>query len=670
MKKIISFFALALVSACVFAQDPWVLSTNTKDHYSGVSLANGFISLVTSEDCFDIERVILNGVYDTGNGFDAVSTGVEGPKATRLFLRINGSDLDQSQITGWSQSLNLKEASATTEFSCQGDRFKYTQYALRNLPYCLMTEVVITPAKDMDLEVANFVEDGENAREVKRHYQVTNDVGQYIPMNDYSSKTRNGRYEVASATTFLIDDPALLRSVFQGTRDEQPSMNFRIRLKAGTTFRFGVIGAVCDSRDFGTPRNEAMRIVQSAISRGLDNLVSAHVEMWNRLWQSDIIIEGDPQSQQDVRSALYHLYSFVGEDNGESPSPMGLSSNGYNRHVFWDSEIWMYPPLLTLNQKMAKSMVDYRLDRLPQAEKRAGMFGFRGAMFPWESDDSGEEACPVWALTGSMEHHITADVGIAAWNYYCVTQDKKWLSEDGWRLISKVAEYLKSRVARNVDGSYSINNVSGANEYAGNVNDNAFTNGSAKVALLNACSAAKTLKLKADPAWKEIAEGLSFNYFPDGVMKENSGYDGEVIKQADVNLLAYPLGLMTDKEEIRKNLIYYESKIDPKGPAMGKCILSAIYSSLGDKENAFRLFKQSYEPHKCPPFGVLSESAGGSNPYFATGAGGMLQAVIAGFGGLRITSKGIRQENPCLPKEWTSLTITGVGPQKKTFSVK
>jgi trehalose/maltose hydrolase-like predicted phosphorylase len=38
-------------------------------------------------------------------------------------------------------------------------------------------------------------------------------------------------------------------------------------------------------------------------------------------------------------------------------------------------------------------------------------------------------------LSGPFEHHITADVGMAAWNYYCVTQDKVWLKEKGWPLL-------------------------------------------------------------------------------------------------------------------------------------------------------------------------------------------------------------------------------------------
>ena len=39
------------------------------------------------------------------------------------------------------------------------------------------------------------------------------------------------------------------------------------------------------------------------------------------LWKSDIEIEGDAQSQQDIRSMIYHLYSFVRQGSALSISP-------------------------------------------------------------------------------------------------------------------------------------------------------------------------------------------------------------------------------------------------------------------------------------------------------------------------------------------------------------
>ena len=80
-------------------------------------------------------------------------------------------------------------------------------------------------------------------------------------------------------------------------------------------------------------------------------------------------------------------------------------------------------------------------------------------MFPWESDDAGEESCPTFALTGPFDHHLSADIAIAAWDYYCMSRDMRWLREEGYTLMEKVAEFLSSRVEQNEDGSISICNV-------------------------------------------------------------------------------------------------------------------------------------------------------------------------------------------------------------------
>ncbi|PCK07698.1 MAG: hypothetical protein COA42_13065 [Alteromonadaceae bacterium] len=141
-----------------------------------------------------------------------------------------------------------------------------------------------------------------------------------------------------------------------------------------------------------------------------------------------------------------------------------------------------------------------------------------------------------------------------------------------------------------------------------------------------------------------------------------------MIKQADANLLAYPLKIVTKKEDILKDLKYYEPLLAHDGPAMGGAILAALYARVGQQEAAYRAFKKSYEPNEVPPFNVLAETAGGHNPYFATGAGGMLQAVMFGLGGLDITQDGVIQLDGKLPKKWKGMKMTGIGAQEKTFT--
>ncbi|HEX8356421.1 MAG TPA: hypothetical protein VF610_03375 [Segetibacter sp.] len=103
---------------------------------------------------------------------------------------------------------------------------------------------------------------------------------------------------------------------------------------------------------------------------------------------------------------------------------------------------------------------------------------------------------------------------------------------------------------------------------------------------------------------------------------------------------------------------------------MTHAIFSILYSRLGIPDKAYKAFKAGYTPNMRPPFGVIAETASGNNPYFLTGAGGMVQAMLNGFGGLEITPAGITQLPTKLPAQWKSLQLKGIGPDKKTYTVK
>ena len=131
-----------------------------------------------------------------------------------------------------------------------------------------------------------------------------------------------------------------------------------------------------------------------------------------------------------------------------------------------------------------------------------------------------------------------------------------------------------------------------------------------------------------------------------------------MIKQADANLLGYPLGIVTGREAQLRDLEYYERRIDPRnGPAMSYSVFAIQYARLGMAEKACEMFRRSYLPNLRPPFGVFAETATSGNPYFMTGAGGMLQAVLFGFGGLEITADGLVQRPSVLPPQWQNLRI-------------
>ena len=632
--------------------------------YAPAPMANGCIGILPQKEPFAVEHVMLNHVFDAASPH-VVSRVMRGINPFCLSMKIDNKKVDTSNISDWQQTIDMRRAVHQTSFhTLEKADVSYELCALRNLPYAGLIRVTVQACKDMLLEVHSGMGIPDDYSQSSIRYREMEADGNRMYMLESDATSRFGYRRVASTSSFLFNGEQIKPMYDEATRE----LFFSIQLKKGETFCFSLVGSVCSSRDFFDPYNEAERQVIYAVHEGEEALMQAHYRLWDELWQGDIRIEGDEDAQRIVRFALFNLYSSCRGGSRLSIPPMGLSLQGYNGHIFWDTELWMYPPMLLLNQDIARSMLDYRFDRLPAARKKALAYGYRGAMFPWESDDSGEEATPTHALTGPFEHHITADIGIACWNYYCVTRDVRWLQREGYPLLKEIADFWTSRVTRNQDGSYSIHNVTGADEYANGVTDNAFTNGAASLALKYACQAAEICGEKVPEIWREIGENIRVLQFENGVTREHSTYKGEMIKQADANLLAYPLGVITDEYRQRQDLEYYAERIDQKdGPAMSYSAYCVQYARMGEADKAYEMFRRCYEPNLRKPFGVISETPTSNNPYFMTGAGGLLQAVLNGFCGLQITDEGIVQLPSALPSHWKRVTVTGVGSDKKTY---
>lgn len=675
MKQLIATIIVSLSVTVLLAQDPWKVKADLVDprSYYGITVANGMIGVVSSPEPFKVKDVVLSGAYDL-YGRGRVSNFLRSFNLLNMQIDINGRRVSASNVSNFTQELNMKEASftATCTVGSQAS-ISYTYYALRQLPFTVLMDVTITAKEPITLSAASVMEAPDALRDVQNYYNEIDRPHAVIQLLTSTAKSPTGKLQLCASNSFLFPEPhgQEPRVIHEMWDNNMHLMKFSKKLTAGQSYRFSIAGTSITSAHHDDPLNEAERMSLFARLEGRERLVQKHQKAWDDLWKSDVVIEGDNQAQQDVRSMLYHLYSFVREGNDLSVSPMGLSGLGYNGHVFWDTELWMYPALLVMQPALAKSLVEYRFQRLPAARRNAFSHGYRGAMFPWESAGTGVEETPVWALSGPFEHHITACVGLAAWNYYCVTQDKDWLREKGWPLLKETADFWASRVERNGPGKYDINNVVAADEWAENVDNNAFTNAAAKAVLQHATRAAGILGLPADPDWMLVASNIPILTMENGVTKEHAAYAGEGIKQADVNLLAYPLREVTAPEQIKRDLQYYETRVPQEGtPAMTHAIFSLLYARLGDAENAYRLFKESYQPNLLPPFRVIAETKGGTNPYFATGAGGVLQSVLMGFGGLDLSETGIRQLKPILPPTWRSMKISGVGMEKKTFTIK
>lgn len=676
MKKISFFVSIVLLlTSHVYAQDPWHVEADSiqQNNYYGATVANGMLGLVSSPQPLKVSNVILAGSYDL-YGRGRVSNFLTGFNMLNLQLSINGIGINSNNIKQFKQVLDMKNGMHTSSFTFKDEaKVEYSYLALRQLPFSAMLDIAITPLKDIAITATSLLDTPDAFRDSRNYYNQINRKHVSIALLTSSASSPTGKLNICASSTFIFpekrgEEPQIVHATPNANNH---SMKFTKELKAGVKYHFSLVGSTITSAYHPDPLNEVERLTIFARLEGNDRLLSKHQQAWKKLWESDITIEGDPVAQQDIHNMMYHLYSFVREGSALSISPMGLSGLGYNGHIFWDADTWMFPALLLLHPEMARSFVDYRFDRLEAAKRNAFEHGFQGAMYPWESSDSGFEETPVWALSGTFEHHISGCVALAAWNYYQVTKDKEWLREKGFPIIRATADFWIDRVEKNEQGKYEIRNVVASDEWAENVDNDAFTNGVAQVNLIVAATAAEILREKADKRWTEIAPKLVIHKFDNMVTKEHKTYGGEGIKQADANLLAYPLGIIHDPAQIKRDLEYYEVRVPEKGtPAMTQAIFSLLYARLGDKEKASHFFKDAYLPNLNPPFRVISEMKGGDNPYFITGAGGVLQAVMMGFGGLEITPAGIVQKKSTLPSQWKSLTIKGVGMEKKTFIVK
>lgn len=386
-----------------------------------------------------------------------------------------------------------------------------------------------------------------------------------------------------------------------------------------------------------------------------------HSAAWDALWRTDIEVDGDPEVQQFARAALFYLWSTVREGDEWSIAPMGLSGNFYNGHIFWDAELWMYPSLLVTQPALGKSCTSYRERTLGPARERAAKSGCSGAQFPWEGGYTGEEMTPPWAETRDFQLHITADVAIGQWWYYLVTGDRGWLEQHGFPVIRECAEYWISRVEHNREADrYEVSDVVCADEYAEHVNNDAFTNASVQKALQIAVRATEILGLPAAPEWSEVADKMYVPYDTVNARHlEFDGFDGVVTKQADVELLAFPLEYSTDRRQIERDLDYYGTVIDPHGPAMSFSVYSIVSAQLGRSQDAYEFLRKSFIPNTKQPFWSFSETPTNNEFFFCTGVGGALQTFLFGFSGLRLREDHLVL-GPSLPSHWRALRLRGL----------
>ena len=447
------------------------------------------------------------------------------------------------------------------------------------------------------------------------------------------------------------------------------ALNLKIKLQKDRTYTFTKF--VAASREgWGGDAQADVALAKAARRDGFDALLDQHRAAWEKLWRSDITIDGDAQAQTVVHSDLYYLLATSTADTRWPMGACGLTP-GYTGHAFWDSDTWIFPALLLLHPERAKSLAVFRAHTLPAAQARAKERGLKGAMYPWEADpENGSEQIPYFAhVLSEREIHVNADVAIAQWQYWLATHDREWLKRDGWPVIRNVADFWASRASWNAQQRrYEIVHVTSVAESYNDVPNDTFTNVSAQKVLTIAAAAAALVGERADPHWAEVASKLyiPFSQAEQRHLDFDASVPREPLEGSTLGLLSYPSLDLQMSDKIRRNDFDYimisvrQGHHEPHGMSLAPASIAA--AAAGDTASAVAWLQRNFTSGLIkPPFNVRTETTTNNTGYFVTASGGFLQNLLYGFSGLRVAEKGfVEAYAPILPAEWKSMTLKDV----------
>jgi kojibiose phosphorylase len=503
----------------------------------------------------------------------------------------------------------------------------------------------------------------------------------------------------------------------------RPSVRTTVTLQQQEQVTLDKINAIYTSRDVVEPLDTAIAAVEESVQLGYDRLLEAHVAEWSKYWDTaDILIEGDDECQLALRFTTYHiLITAPRHDENASIGAKTLSGLGYKGHVFWDTELFALPPLTLTQPQLARNLLMYRYHRLPGARNKAKANGYEGAMFPWESTDTGEETTPQWSdvqpdgsririWTGDTEQHISTDVAYGVWQYWQWTGDDAFLTQHGAEMILDTAVFWGSRVEEK-NGRYELSMQIGPDEYHENIDNSVFTN---RMVVWHMETALKLLEWLAAHApqdhvrlvnaliltperlakWRDITTRMfipfdskkqihvqfpgffDMEYIPvpdytprtssvQAILGHSRSIQTQVIKQADVVMMMALLGdAVGDQQVMLNNWNTYYPRTD-HGSSLSPAMHAWVAARLGLMEEAYDML------HHAAHIDLHDNKGNVRDGMHAAACGGVFQAILFGFCGLTMTDKGPVVRNPRLPEHWRRVQFNvSYRGKKHSFTVQ
>jgi len=410
----------------------------------------------------------------------------------------------------------------------------------------------------------------------------------------------------------------------------------------------------------------------------------AHGAAWNEYWaHSDLVIEGDAAAQLGARCSIYHLLIAASRDDaGVSIPAKSLSGEGYRGMVFWDTDIHMTPFFNFTQPRLARNLAEFRHRTLDGARRKAARYGFRGAFYPWETGISGDEECERWLKLITHQIHLTADVAYALQQYVDITGDREFYETRAAEVLIETARFWRSRAVANPDGSLSIPDAGGPDEFHVVGHDSAFVNHLAIHNLRGAARAVEHLRrhnpgrladIRARCAATEAeltgfadsADRIRTMLGEDGRFEQCRGFfqleeavpggrhprvfETQTVKQADVIMMLLLLPDEWDRRVWQANWDYYEPRC-VHASSLSHGAHGVVAAEMGLTEKAQAYIRQSLG------MDLNDEMANTAHGAHMAANGMNWTALVRGCGGCRPQGDRFRIM-PRLPPGWNRLAF-------------
>jgi len=402
-----------------------------------------------------------------------------------------------------------------------------------------------------------------------------------------------------------------------------------------------------------------------ALQTGWDGLLADQRAYLDAFWETaDVEIEGDPELQQAVRFALFHVLQAGARGETRAIPAKGLTGPGYDGHSFWDTESFVLPVLTYTQPEAARDALRWRHATIGPAKERARQLGQRGAAFPWRSINGAE--CSAYWPAGTAAFHVSADVADAVARYVAASSDEEFERSCGCEILVETARLWCSLGHHDKHGGFRIDGVTGPDEYSAIADNNIYTNLMAQKNLREAAAVCERHPDVAerlgvdDPeraAWGKAADAMLVPYDDLLDVHQQSSmftthdrwdfdstppehyplflnypyfdlYRKQVIKQADLVLAMHVCGDAFTAQQKARNFAYYEA-LTVRDSSLSACSQAVIAAEVGQLELAYDYFAEAALTDLLDVHNNVRNGL-----HIASLAGAWIVAV-AGFGGMR-----------------------------------